>query len=577
MADFAGLTQLAVFPDAQLSDNDSAVKAYSRIAPDHPRGSDALGDTILGFMTNLVAGPGKPDHVVNNEFVADWDDHWSGFKEFFENYHVIPRQFAFGNILSTQTSPLNVFSGFRRTFGVWSSFVNNAGAGTTLLGMPTLPAVMSPLQGHEMTLEVTTNGNPSVDDDLAFVFDFGGTTINVPISLNRIVLFPVRPEIPYVEKLKFLTDIIRTADGSEQRIAIRKNPRQFFDWDVRMDDMEWDKQRVDTLMFDWQSRIWGVPMWHEATTLTVAAAVGTLTVNVDTTADADYRVDGLVMIFADSQTFDVQTISSFTANTITLKNATLNAFSVGATVAPLRTGNLRRSVSSSRFRSADQKLRLSFRIIDNDSDLADTSAFDSYNSKVLLDTCNVMVSSTLAEQFVRELIVIDNPAGIVTQDSPWDSGMHGFPLTLRAYSKAELWDLRQLVHALRGKQVSFYVPTFNHDLTPTGPLASASQDLVIENIGYTQFVRGRQPKNHIWMRLLDGTVYTREITSYVETTTALETLTMNAAWGADIALADIDRISYLEEVRFNSDDITIRHERGDRLVHVSAPVITTFE
>tara|TARA_R110000796_G_scaffold41179_2_gene101992 strand:+ start:37441 stop:39165 length:1725 start_codon:yes stop_codon:yes gene_type:complete len=535
--------------------------------------TDVVPDATL--PQTFVDGPGKPSFVNNNAFVALWQDLMQ--PEFFENFHVIPRSFDFGNILSTQTSPIEVFSGYRKEFHTWSSFTNNAGAGTEITGMPTLPTAMNPLAGYAMQLEVSTSGNPSVDDDLAFVFDFGGDQINVPIVLNRIVLFPVRPEIPYTERMQFNTDVLGMESGKEQRIKLRKNPRQFFNWSVRTDDGSFDRARLETLLFDWQGRTWGVPVWHESTTLTVAATTGTLTINVAATANADYRVDELVLIFTDASTFDVQTISSLTSTTITLKNATLGSYPVGSTVAPLRTGNLSRNVSASRFISADQSLNVAFRILDNDANLADTTGFSTYNSKVLLDTCNVMRGGNIGESYLQDIIVLDNGTGLTSQDSPWVNGKRATQLTLRAGTKAEVWDLRQLMHALAGRQVSFYVPTFGKDLLADQPLATASQDLVVTNVGYTQFVRTRAPRNHIWLRLLDGTVITREITNAVETTSLVETLELDSAWGQDIALADIDRISYLEEVRFNSDEISIEHVRGERQVYFSAPIISTFD
>ena len=573
MTVFAGATQATLIV-ADMTDNGLALKAALNPLP------TVLPFTAESFvlqqeMFNLVAGPGKTSFVVNAVHVAEFMD--EGWVDFFENFHVVPRSFDFGNILSTQTSPLDVFSGYRRDERTWSSFTNNAGAGTELLGIPSLPTTMYPLEGYAMTLEVSTSGNPSVDDDLAFVFDFGGDTINVPIVLNRIVLFPVKPEVPYTERLQFLTDVMPKESGKEQRVKLRKNPRQLFDWRVRIDDGTFDKGRMDTLLFDWQSRTWGVPIWHEATELSVAATAGDLTINVGTTADADYRVDELVMIYTDGENFDVQTIDSFTATTITLKNAILNSYAVGADVAPLRTANMKKQVGASRFRSADQELIASFRILDNDSDLADVTGWDTYNSKILLDTCNVMRGQSLEESYLRDIIVMDGSVGLTSQDSPWDNGKRSTTLTLRANSRAEVWDLRQLMHYLGGRQVSFYVPTFGKDLISTTALATASQDLVITNVGYTQFVRERQPRNHIWVRLVDGTVLTREITAAVETSSTLETLTIDSPWGQDVALADIDRISYLEEVRFNSDTISIEYARGERQVYLSAPIISTFD
>tara|TARA_R110002167_G_scaffold143958_2_gene333671 strand:- start:23573 stop:25303 length:1731 start_codon:yes stop_codon:yes gene_type:complete len=576
MVDYVGVSQTAAqkYLISDAVDNGSGALTYG-----HGLNPQVLADTPgvlnLDFMHNLVAGPGKTNFVLNAEHVALWYDQGIGL-DFFEDYHVIPRSFDFGNILSAQSSPVDVFSGYRQTVGSWTSFVNNAGSGTTLSGAPSLPATMFPLESYAMTLEISTSGNPSVDTTLDFVFD-GSITVAVPIVLNRIVLFPVRPEIPYTELMQFKTDLLSKESGKEQRIKLRKNPRQFFNWRIRTDDGTFDRSRLDTLMFDWQSRTWGVPIWHEATELSVAATAGDLTINVGSTDDADYRVGDLVLIFTDATTFDVQTLASLTSTTITFSNVILNSYTLGASVAPLRTANLKKSVGANRFISGDQELNLNFRVLDNDSELADVTGWDTYNSKILLDTCNVIRGSSLGENYLRDMIVADNGTGVTAQDSPWDNGKRSTTLTLRANSRAEVWNLRQLMHHFAGRQVSFYVPTFTQDLVATQPLTTASQDLVIDNIGYTQFIRLRQPRNHIWLRHTDGTVITREITGAIETSSTIETLELNATWGDDISLAQIDRISYLEEVRINTDDIRIEYARGERQVYFTAPIISVFD
>ncbi len=578
MAVFAGVVATAAQSTLPyfLGDDQGSPKAFGRVPLTLSPGDTGAG-IELQIGADLAAGPGKTDHVLNQALPGLWQDVNIGL-DFYENFHVVPRSFDFGNILSAQNSPIEVFSGYRILATSWTSFVNNAGAGTSISGQPALPAVMDPLGGYAMTLEVSTSGNPSVDDTLDFVFNDGSpTTVKVPIVLNRIVLFPIRPEIPYIEKLQFLTDITEHEDGGEQRVSVRKNPRQFFEWDVRMDDFTFDNSRFDTLMFDWQSRTWGVPMWHEATELTAAAAAGTLVLAVGNTDDADYRVGGLVMIFTDASTFDVQTVDSLTSTTITLKNVTTESHPLGAAVAPMRTGNMDTRVGTSRWTSGDQVAKIRFRILDNDSDLADTTGWPTVNSKVLLEDCNVMRGTSKQFNMIRELIIVDNEAGLTFQDSPWGRGKSGYPLTLRANSRAELWNIRQLLHALRGRQISFYVPTFRRDLIPNQNLASASQDLNITNIGYVQFVRDRKPKDRIWLRKTDGTTITKQITSSVEVDSITETLVVDSTWGSNITIAEIDRISYLEEVRFDTDELQIRYDLGERQVHISAPVQSLFE
>ena len=574
MTDFAGLAQPGLDQVAYfIGDDSSAPLAYGRaLTPANPVGDDYFPG-FLDEMFNLVAGPGKTNTVLDQTFSGLWSD-MTVVIDWFENYHVIPRSFDFGNILSAQASPMEVFSGYRTQVGEWTSFVNNAGAGTTLDGQPALPAVLSPLEGFSMTLEVGINGNPSVDSTLDFQFDTSGALILVPIVLNRVVLFPIRPELPYREKLGFLTDMLIHEDSSEQRLAIRKNPRQVFEWEVRTDDDTFDDVRLDTLMFEWQARTWGVPMWHEATSLTVAATIGQLTINVDTTDDADYRIGGLVLVFQDSGTFDVQTVSSFTTTTITLVNGILNNYSIPTVVLPLRTGNLQNNVPTSRFPSGDQSTTLRFRVLDNDANLADTTGWPTENGKVLLDDCNVLRGSTKPASYLRDIVVVDNTTGLTTQDSPWDHGLMGYPLTLRSDSKAETWRLRKLMHAFRGRQVSFYVPTFRKDMLLDTELTSASTDLNIVNMGYVQFIHERQPRNRIWIRMKDGTILTRVINSSVETSLTRETLVVDSSWPSTFAIADVDRISYLEEVRYDTDTIEFRYTPGGRQVYVTAPVHT---
>ena len=547
--------------------------AYDRVAPGTGVG-DSIADDRISHI-EFYQGNGRPNFVNNNSFVAKFDD--MAFPDWYENFHVIPRSFDFGNILSQQTSTIEVHSAYRRDNQTWSSFTNNAGAGTDVTGFPSLPATMYPLKSYTGDLVVGTSGAPSVDDTLAFVFNFGGAEISIPIKLNRIVLFPVRPEVPYTEKLQFLTDIISSATGNEQRVALRKNPRQLFEWNVRLDNGDWERQRMGVLMYDWQQRTWGIPMWHEATQLTVAASAGDTTINVGSTDDADYRVGGLAMVFTDGKTFDVQTIASVTSTTITFENPLLGSYPVRTEVAPLRAGFMKSQVNARRYRSADMELSVRFTVTDNDSNLGDLTGLNTYRSKVLLDDCNVMTSNTISDSFKKDIIVLDNLTGTISQESPFEYGKRSSSLTLWANSRADVWNWRQFLHAMKGRQVSFFVPTYNKDLTVVQDRVIADTDLVIENIGYVQFNDRKPNKKHIQIVLKDGTKLEREIISSAETSTTLETLTLNTTFGIDFLASDVERVSFLEEVRYNSDEIVINHERGERTVHVSAPILTVFD
>lgn len=529
----------------------------------------------------VLAGPytfvdAKPNKVTETDYDGHLGYDLIGTFDWYESFHVIPRRFDFGNLLTAQQQPIEVYSAFRDDDHVWTAFINNAGDGITLLGQPSLPVVVSPQTGIVMTLEVETAGEPNVDSTLAFVFDTGTTP--VPIILQRVVLFPLIPESGYLELLEFLTEIIEHDDGSEQRISWRKNPRQLFDWKVVVEDGA-SRSRLENILYEWQRRIFGIPIWHEQTRLTAAVSAGATVLPVTETDFRDLREGGLVLIYQDDYVNDVGTIDvgGIGANTITLESGLLSSYSSGVQVVPLRTGAIRGIVNGRRYPSGAQEITIKFRVDENDANLADTSAWTMLNAKVLLDDRNA-IQGTLTETFDQQVTIIDNNTGQVYQTSGWKFHKRSSGKTFWTNSLEGLWIVRQLLHALRGRHISFYLPTFVSDLQPTENLISGSQTMAILNVGYTTFVKGRQNKNIIRITFKDGsTPLIRTITDYDPIDAQTESVTVDAVWPSTITLDEIDKVMFVEEVRFNSDTIRIQHTPGQRTVRVSAPVVTVFE
>lgn len=548
-------------------------KAYDKCIVMNGGEEDVFFPQAYLQATAVTDASTPPTPPRTNQGAAQIVERMSMTEDWFERFHVVPRSFDFGSILATQQVGIEVYSAFRYSNHLWIDYINNAGAGVTLIGMPVLPRLFLPQTGVQMTLQVDTTGEPFVDTTLDFIFDSG--TTYVPITVQRVTLFSLPPELPYVEVLGFLTDVIGHTDGSEQRISLRKNPRQGFEWEVIMEPGV-ERQIVDSILFDWQSRIFGIPMWHELTTLTTASSIGAFTITVGTTAFADYRIGGLVLI-RDSQTsYDVLVLVSMTGTTLTFDKATLKAHAVGAQVMPLRTAVLEGNPTGRRFASDAESLSLRFRVRDNDVSIASTAAFNSFNSKVLLDGLNC-ITTALDEEFEQVTVTIDNGTGVTEEASPWSRHRRGTTKTFLAKGRQSVWETRQLLHALRGRQISWYLPTFGKDLELLLATISGSPLMNIRNIGYTQYVKSRQPKNVIRVRLIDGTIILRTILSSVIVDDTQETLTLNGNWPSIITPAQIDRVSYVEKVRFDSDTIRIQHTIGDRTVKFSAPVKTVFE
>lgn len=578
MADFpGGLTGTATVVRAEIPGR--AEEAYylpTTLVPE-----DKL---LLDEPASLAAplgGPAVDDHAeptpTGTGFPGMEGDASTPGLDFYERFHVLPRSIDLGNVLTTTTVQMEVFSAFRDDAQFWTAFDNNAGSGVSLVGGPTLPVLVQPMAGFDMQVQVDLSGPAVVDGTLDFTFNVTGL-IQVPISFQRVVLLQVPPEMPYEETLEWLTDVLAKADGTEQRRAIRKNPRQLFQWDLLVDDGP-ERSFLENVLFDWQSRTFGLPVWHEATPLTgsVTAAV-TTTFSVVSTADADYRDGELVVIWESPTKFDVLNLVSHTATTLTVLNPPANSYAPVADlvlVAPLRLGVADGAVRGSRYLQGQDRFRLRFRVKDNDSDLASTSGWSTFNSKVLLDDSN-FVEGQMPEEYDHPVIRIDGGAGLTQEASRQDRHRRASVRRFVVSTKAGLWRVRRLLHAFRGRQVSFYLPTFSKDLTPIATMTSGQTVLSVQNVGYTNFVRSRQPKNVIQVQPVTGAAFLRTITGSSVISSTQENITVDSSWPSTLTPAQIARVSFVEKVRGDSDQIRIQHGRGTRRV-VTMPVRTVLE
>jgi len=498
--------------------------------------------------------PQEPTPVTDHS-TFDFD---SGPGQFwFELIHYTPEEIELGNILTTVTEEVEIYNSYRRESQTLTSVTNNAGGGITFDGLPSLPTELGTQSGVVFDIVISVDGPPTILGNINVVTD--PASFSIPISGSRVVMFAWEPETGIVETLEWKTDILTATDGTEQRIAWRKNPRQRIEMTVRIPDG--DEQRLmSSLLKGWHQRVFGVPIWWEARTLQDDAAAGASSVSVDTDY-ADYREDGLMIIWKDPMTFDAVQIDTVNADSLDLTSTLANSYTAGeALVMPLRVAQLGQDIPTSRFLNALRDVRLNWLVRDNDvgDSFGDTTPFSTHNSKVLLDGFN-KADGAIPDDLFRKIYTHDSEIGPFSQFSDWNSSV---PVTQKGFyggSRQAVWETRRLVHALRGSQVSFYLPTFGFDLIPTEGLAASSSDLRIENIGYTDYIGGVEPFKSVWIELDDGTILTRQITDAQVVDSQTEVLTVDSQWIADVALDEIVRISLLQLVRIADDTIQFVH------------------
>jgi hypothetical protein len=551
----------------------------------------ALMPAPSGFGTVTAAGGGGAKAVAAAVEGHLGEDDIGPTTLWFEKLHALPRvPIEFGNIITDVTEEYEIYNAFRNTEVTVTSIVNGATPGleTTNVSTPViLPAQTSILDPAttdntggtglgtitKTVLTATQDGLPTFDADVSFV----STENDVAISVTgtRIVLLTQQFEAPAQERLEWLTDVIETTNGKEQRIALRKNPRQAFTVRYRLSDT--DLQNFQTILFDWQSALFAVPLWHESQEQTADVSAAGTQLQVQDTASVDLRVGGLVAIIQDSQIYDVATISSMTSTQINLASPLVNSYSAGTQVMPVRIAFISNLVTGTRFRNNLIEYTVAFDVFDNDTGVLseDTSGFSSYSGKVLFDDCNVANERT-PEQHLKRVVRIDNGTGNINQYSFWDRNKKTSQKGFVAHNRAEIMSLRKALLAIRGKQKSFWLPTFHDDLEVTQDLVSGGSTVDINRIDYTRFVNARESKKTIRITFTDGTSLEREIASSATLSGTEERLTLSSTWPANRTVDEITRVQFYELMRFDTDVITLTYDRGG-FARTQLPVRVVFD
>jgi hypothetical protein len=428
------------------------------------------------------------------------------------------------------------------------------GDGLILTQPGATPLIYQPFQEYVYELSVSTDGPPSVDAEYTFQFDNRDYVLNV--VGNRLVLFPFEPDDGVVEQLQWMSDVIESYDGSEQRMSLRGAPRQRIEFDVFTEEGAQDTI-LRSLIFDWMSRVYGLPVWWEMRRLNSSHLAGADTLDVSTLY-GDFRVEGLVMIYQDEDTYEVIGIDAFDATSITLQSQLINSYTRKAVVMPVRTAYMAQQVQRSRTPTNVTRTSVAFTTINN-VNIADTTGQTTYLGKVLLDDAN-FISGDADESWEKRVTIIDAGTGLQYQISGTDRArMRQTKRWITRNSLQEVWRIRRLLHYLDGNRLSFYLPSGRNDLVLVQTIAADTATIRVERCNFTSLFKNRKPFSDLRVLLKDGQSFVRAITSSSVDGDS-EGIALSASLlGVPITVEQVERVEFVSLVRISNDRAKLAH------------------
>lgn len=518
--------------------------------PDHTLGWDATTARGRGARTNTQpVDENRRQHIGagNNKSIQ------FGFLDFFNKIHLEYHNVDLGNIVSTQNLSFYIFNAYfePRTL---EDVLEVGGDGLVLTQPSPPPLVYQPFQQYTYNLSVSTDGPPTVDAEYTFQFDNRDYVLNV--VGNRLVLFPFEPDDGVTEQLQWASDVIESYNGTEQRMSLRGAPRQRIEFDVLTEEGSQDT-KLRSLVFDWMSRVYGLPIWWELRRLSAAHLAGAGTLNVST-AYGDFRIGGLVMIYENEDTFEVIGIEDADATSITLQSQLVNSYTRKAVAMPVRTAYMANQVQRSRTPTNVTRTSVAFTTINNQN-IADTTGSNTYDGKIILDDANYM-GNTVEEAWEKKVTVIDAVTGLQYQISGTDRArMRQTKRWITRNSLQEVWRIRRLLHHFDGNRVTFYLPSGRNDLVLSQTIAADTPTIRVELCNFTSLYKNRKPFSDVRILLKDGQSFVRAVTdSNVDGDS--EVLSLSAPLlGTPIPVEDVERIEFVSLVRISNDRAKLTH------------------
>ncbi len=357
-----------------------------------------------------------------------------------------------------------------------------------------------------------------------------------------------------LETLEWMTDILRSPTGAEQRRSLRPFPRRTFEFSIALQGA--DRAFFNNLIFAHGAHDWYLPMWHDAHSLDADVPFENFFLPCSTAA-GNFEVGELLLVTqGDSRKYDLVEVLSLSSEGINVFEPVDNAWQAGTQIYPVRLARLTEQPTPRRESNSTITSQIRFRLAEVSKGAATFDGLDIYRDAYVL-SIPPDDRETLDTGYERILEELDNLTAIPII---YDSAALAFPVQKHSWTlngRAEHKSFISLIYALRGKAQPIWLPTYFEDFNLADDVAVGDTFLRVKNVGYTATGGPRESRRDIAIELLDGTrIYRRIIASSVVGDE--EVLAVDSPLPA-FAISMVARISLMALSRLNQDQIEINH------------------
>jgi len=473
---------------------------------------------------------------------------------------VSPVPVEFGNITATKTRQVILHNTRRTSVDLTAIDVSAIPGLSVISALP--PITIDPYASITVTFEVTTSGDPVIDDDVIFTVD--GGLINVRFTGRRLIIYNTLPQKPIKETIAFMTDRMISVNGVEQVMELRQLPRSTIRLVERFTDDVRRSSQLNVIHAAGFLRV-GIQLWFQAREIDVAAAAIDTVVQVST-LDMEISV-GQEISFVTPQGIPTSaiTVSSFTATDVTLESAVGIVLPLGTVMMPVKYGFFRPKGTINTWAINAEDVTLDFTIIEyRDIAALNLAYFDTHPIDTLIP---LMIQplffpgSSRTGLLEQTLDVLDSATGDIASRRIEANARPGVDVLVHLESLADAHAWRQFLYYVRGSWRPFYIPSGTDDLPLGVDLTLGGNTFQIVNQGLQEVDTTQAPRRDLKITVVGEGTFIRRITAVADAGPN-ETVTVDSVIpGAGIIpIADV-KIEWLNLVRIENDTATFRHLR----------------
>lgn len=399
----------------------------------------------------------------------------------------------------------------------------------------------------------------------------------VPLISDPRRVLPVFSMLPnwaggVTERLEWLSDVLTSETGAEQRRCLRTRPRRSFEAGFLRQGP--NRTWLDSFVVGTGQNLLMLPLWHEALVMTDGIEIGSSGVIFSSGSgdEREYYEGNLVFVNnGDPNIYDVLMVGDVSDTGFMWATPPTRAWPIGTRIYPMREARITDQAALTNTTEAVGDVQIRFSLY---RPYLQTPAWiASMNGEPFFEfKPNRM--TPVGANYARLTNTLDNSVGTpaVTDISLNTAVTMSLAFTL--FGRHRIHQYRQFLMAAAGRTKGFYVSTYMHDIEPFGDTIEASDILKAKPMGGGLFYRVYpSARTHLGITLVgqDSPTIFRKILAVERQYIMEDDSDVNYEqdiWYDRFKLDDllpaltrsqIARISFISEARFDQDNFEIQH------------------